>query len=132
MSIQGAINQAIGTAALVKKLQQDSPRQVNKQVKTLMDKAGSEGVQQSKDWGKSIYNKMENIEGQYPLVQFPKGYAEAKARLAEKIAERNLQQYEVSKQKDYLDQPTSMGGSLRDLKLNPEQLKQVEKQLKGD
>ena len=64
-----------------------------------------------------------------------------KALEAEKAAKQSLQinkeqrtkvNTQVHQQKDYLDQPTSMGGSLRDLNLNPEQLKQVQQQLKGD
>lgn len=130
MSIQGAINQTIGTAAIVGKLDQDSPRQVNKQVKSLMAKAVDKDT--PKDWGKVIYNKMESMEGQYPLVQFPEKYAEAKASLAERITEKKLQQSEVKqKRQSYLDQPTSIGGTLRDLNLSSEQKKSVRAQLKG-
>lgn len=131
MSIQGAINQTIGTAAIVGKLGQDSPSGVNKQVKALM-KTADKVPAESKDWGKAVYNKMESAEGQYPLVQFPEKYAEAKASLAERIAEKNLQKSEVKqKRQSYLDQPTSIGGALRDLNLSSEQKKSVRAQLKG-
>ena len=35
------------------------------------------------------------------------------------------------KRKSYLDQPTSIGGTLRDLNLSPEQKRSVKTQLKG-
>lgn len=133
MSIQGAINQTIGTAALIKKLEQDSPSGVNKQVKALMKKSEEIDAKKSNlDWGKAIYNKMEGAESQYPLIQFPDGYMKAKENLAKKITEKNLTQSAVKKKRQsYLDRPTSIGGTVRDLNLSPEQKRSVRAQLKG-
>lgn len=133
MSIQGAINQTIGSAALVGKLGQDSPGRVRKQVGGLIEASYKiDSKKGNLDWGKAIYNKMEGAEGQYPLVQFPDKYMKAKKSLAEKIAGKNLTKDAViQKRQSYLDQPTSLGGTVRDLNLSPEQKISVRAQLKG-